>query len=347
MLTCKGVYREGVDRRARTAGNHTTRAWFLMIFLTLLLLSCASSPQESKTEKWVVGFSQFGHASEWRVAQTISIQDAFNNDSSFTLLFSDAQQSQENQLNALRSFIDRKVDVILFTPMVERGYGSILRKAAQAGIPVIAIDRDVAPEDRSLRLTRIVSDFTKEGEKAAVWLADYLKSQDIDDGLKPINIVELQGTVGADAAIDRGAGFRNILKKHSNWRITQSQSGNFESASGQSTMEAFLKADKNIQVVFTQNDQMALGAIKAIKEAGLSPGKDIIVVSEDAVKGAFEAIVAGSLNVSVECSPMVGPQALQAVMDLKDGKKVPNTIWTIEGVFDNKNAAEALESRKY
>jgi len=296
---------------------------------------------------WVVGFSQIGSESEWRTANTISVQNAFLEDTSFNLIYSDAQQRQENQIRALRSFIARRVDCILFTALVETGYGPVLQEAKRAGIPVVMIDRDVAKEDRGLRLTIMGSDFVKEGEKAAEWLADYLKKQGLDDGRKTVNIVELQGTTGSAPAIDRYNGFRNVMKNHSNWKITRSQTGNFTSSEGKMVMEAFLKADRNIDVLYAHNDQMALGAIQAIKEAGLKPGKDIIIVGIDAVKGAFEAMVAGEMNCSVECSPLLGPQAVQAVRDLRDGRKLPARIWTIEGIFDQTTAAAALPTRQY
>jgi simple sugar transport system substrate-binding protein len=296
---------------------------------------------------WVVGFSQIGSESEWRTANTISVQNAFLEDPSFNLIYSDAQQKQENQIKALRSFIARRVDCILFTALVETGYGPVLQEAKRAGIPVVMIDRDVAKEDRGLRLTIMGSDFVREGEKAGEWLAEYLKKEGIDDGRKTINIVELQGTTGSAPAIDRYNGFRNVMKDHRNWKITRSQTGNFTSSEGKMVMEAFLKADRNIDVLYAHNDQMALGAIQAIKEAGLKPGKDIIIVGIDAVKGAFEAMVAGEMNCSVECSPLLGPQAVQAVRDLRDGKKLPARIWTIEGIFDQTTAAAALPTRQY
>jgi len=296
---------------------------------------------------WVVGFSQIGSESEWRTANTISVQNAFLEDPTFNLIYSDAQQRQENQIKALRSFIARRVDCILFTALVETGYGPVLQEAKRAGIPVVMIDRDVAKEDRGLRLTIMGSDFVKEGEKAAEWLAEYLKKQGLDNGRKTVNIVELQGTTGSAPAIDRYNGFRNVMKNHSNWKITRSQTGNFTSSEGKMVMEAFLKADRNIEVLYAHNDQMALGAIQAIKEAGRKPGKDIIIVGIDAVKGAFEAMVAGEMNCSVECSPLLGPQALQAVRDLRDGRKLPARIWTIEGIFDQTTAAAALPSRQY
>jgi ABC-type sugar transport system substrate-binding protein len=316
-----------------------------LVVAALLVLSAAAFAAPPK--HWVVGFSQIGSESEWRTADTISVQNAFLEDPTFTLIYSDAQQRQENQIKALRSFIARRVDAILFTALVETGYGPVLQEAKRAGIPVVMIDRDVAKEDRSLRLTIMGSDFVKEGEKAGIWLADYLKKKGLDDGQKTINIVELQGTTGSAPAIERKTGFANVMKDHPNWKITRSQTGNFTSSEGKQVMEAFLKADKNIDVLYAHNDQMALGAIQAIKEAGLRPGKDIIIVGVDAVKGAFEAMVAGEMNASIECSPLLGPQAVQAMRDLRDGKKLPARIYTIEGIFDETNAAEALPTRQY
>jgi simple sugar transport system substrate-binding protein len=310
--------------------------------MTMMVLSVAAF---AAPKVWTVGFSQIGSESEWRTADTISVQNAFLEDPSFNLIYSDAQQKQENQIKAIRSFIARKVDAILFTALVETGYGPVLQEAKNAKIPVVMIDRDVAKEDRGLRMTIMGSDFVKEGEKAGEWLAAYLKSKNMDNG--PINIVELQGTTGSAPAIDRKTGFANILAKHANWKITRSQTGNFTTSEGKAVMEAFLKADKNIQVLYAHNDGMALGAIQAIKEAGLQPGKDIIVIGVDGVKGAFEAMVAGEQNVSVECSPLLGPQAVQALRDLRAGKKLPARIWTIESVFDQTNAAAALPSRQY
>jgi galactofuranose transport system substrate-binding protein len=315
----------------------------LMLLAAAMLLCSVAAFAAPKV--WTVGFSQIGSESEWRTADTISVQNAFLEDPSFNLIYSDAQQKQENQIKALRSFIARKVDAILFTALVETGYGPVLAEAKKAGIPVVMIDRDVAKEDRGLRLTIMGSDFIKEGEKAGNWLADYLKKMGKDSGT--VNIVELQGTTGSAPAIERKTGFANVMAKHPNWKLTRSQTGNFTSSEGKAVMEAFLKADKNIDVLYAHNDQMALGAIQAIKEAGLQPGKDIIIVGVDAVKGAFEAMVAGEMNCSVECSPLLGPQAIQALRDLRAGKKLPERIWTIEGIFDQTNAAEALPNRQY
>jgi simple sugar transport system substrate-binding protein len=320
---------------------------FMKKAVVVLMMVALAVGAFAAPKKVVVGFSQIGSESEWRNADTISVQNTFNDDPNMTLIYSDAQQKQENQIKALRSFIARKVDVILFTALVETGYGPVLAEAQKAKIPVIMIDRDVAKEDQKYRLTIMGSDFVKEGEKVATWLGDYLKAKGLDDGSKAINIVQIEGTTGSAPAVDRATGFANGMKTHANWKITRSQTGDFTVDGGKAVMEAFLKADKTIQVVFAHNDGMALGAIQAIKEAGLKPGKDIIIVSIDGVKGAFNAMVAGELNASIECNPLLGPQALQAVKDLTAGKKLPARIWTIEGVFDQTNAAAALPTRQY
>lgn len=318
--------------------------------LTLLAVGMTfvlSSNSFGDKKKIVMGFSQLGAESEWRVACTRSIQQSAK-DYGIELIFSDAQQKQQNQIAAIRSFIARKVDVIGMTCVVESGWGPVLREAKAAHIPVIMIDRGSDEKDTSLWVTKIGSDFVKEGEKAAKWLGTYLKAKGIDDGVKQINIDELQGTVGSAPAIDRKKGFENIINaEHPNWKIVRSQSGNFTDSEGKAVMQAFLKADKNVQVLFAHNDQMALGAIQAIEEAGLKPGKDITIVSMDGVKGAFVAMTAGKLNCSVECNPLLGPQLMQAAEDLMAGKTLPKQIDTIEGIFDETTAAAAFPTRQY
>jgi len=323
------------------------KRWGKILALVAVAMMAISVAAIAAPKVWVVGFAQLGSESEWRTADTHSVQDAFAQDDSFVFMYSDAQQKQENQIKALRTFIARKVDCILFTALVETGYGTVLAEAQKAHIPVIMIDRDVAKEDQKYRLTIMGSDFTKEGQKAGNWLAAYLKAQNMDDGTTPIDIAELQGTTGSAPAIERAQGFRDISKNHPNWQIKHSQDGDFTSSQGKQVMEAFLKDDSKIQVLFAHNDQMALGAIQAIKEAGLKPGKDIIIIGMDGVKGMFQAIVDGEANATIECNPLLGPQAVQAVRDLRDGKKLPARIWTIEGQFDATNAAAALPTRQY
>jgi ABC-type sugar transport system substrate-binding protein len=292
--------------------------------------------------KIVLGFAQIGAESEWRTANTESIKSSAK-DAGIELKFSDAQQKQENQIKALRSFIAQKVDVIAFSPVVESGWGTVLREAKAAKIPVILSDRAVDEKDDTLWVTFMGSDFVEEGRRAGRWLVEKTKGTTGD-----VNIVELQGTVGSAPAIDRKKGFEEIIKTNPRYKIIRSQTGDFTRAKGKEVMEAFLKAEgKKINVLYAHNDDMAIGAIQAIEEAGLKPAKDIIIISIDAVKGAFEAMMAGKLNVSVECSPLLGPQLMQAVKDLKAGKTLPKRIVTQEGIFPMEVAAKEFPSRKY
>lgn len=293
-------------------------------------------------KKIVLGFSQIGAESEWRTANTESIKAAAK-EAGIDLKFADAQQKQENQIKAIRSFIAQKVDVIAFSPVVESGFETVLREAKAAKIPVILTDRAVNTKDDSLYVTFMGSDFLEEGRKAGRWLVDKMKDQKGE-----VNIVELQGTVGSAPAIDRKKGFEEIVKADPKFKIIRSQTGDFTRAKGKEVMEAFLKADaKKINVLYAHNDDMAIGAIQAIEEAGLKPAKDITIISIDAVKGAFEAMMAGKLNVTVECSPLLGPQLMQAVKDLKAGKPLPKRIVTEETIFPMEVAAKEFPKRKY
>jgi simple sugar transport system substrate-binding protein len=293
-------------------------------------------------KKITLGFSQIGAESEWRTANTKSIKEAAET-AGINLKFSDAQQKQENQIKAIRAFIAQKVDVIAFSPVVETGWGPVLKEAKAAKIPVILTDRAVSEKDDTLWVAFMGSDFVEEGRRAANWLVDKTK-----DNAGPINIVELQGTVGSAPAIDRKKGFEEIIKDKAKFKIIRSQTGDFTRAKGKEVMEAFLKAEgKKINVLYAHNDDMAIGAIQAIEEAGMKPGKDILIVSIDGVKGAFQAMMAGKLNVSVECSPLLGPQLMSAVKDLMAGKTLPKRIVTQESVFPMETAAKEFPNRKY
>lgn len=293
-------------------------------------------------KKIVLGFSQIGAESEWRTANTESIKSAAK-EAGIELKFSDAQQKQENQIKAIRSFIAQKVDVIAFSPVVESGWDTVLREAKAAKIPVILTDRAVDSKDTSLYVTFMGSDFIEEGRKAGRWLVEKVKGKTGD-----VNVVELQGTVGSAPAIDRKKGFEEAIKADPRIKIIRSQTGDFTRAKGKEVMEAFLKAEgKKINVLYAHNDDMAIGAIQAIEEAGMKPSKDITIISIDAVKGAFEAMMAGKLDVTVECSPLLGPQLMSATKDLVAGKPLPKRIVTEETIFPMEVAAREFPKRKY
>jgi len=312
-------------------------------FLGSAVLATLAPQMAFAAEPLVLGFSQVGAESEWRTANTVSIKDAAKKDG-VTLKFADAQQKQENQVKAIRSFIAQKVDVIAFSPVVESGWDTVLREAQAAKIPVILTDRAVDVADKSLYVTFIGSDFVEEGRRAGRWLLERVKKNPDAQ----VNIVELQGTVGSAPAIDRKKGFEEVIASNPHLKIIRSQTGDFTRAKGKEVMEAFLKAEgRKINVLYAHNDDMAIGAIQAIEEAGLKPGTDITIISVDGVKGAFEAMMAGKLNVTVECSPLLGPQLMAIARDVKAGKPVPKRITTEEGVFPAEVAAKEFPNRKY
>ncbi len=287
-----------------------------------------------------LGFSQIGAESDWRRANTESIK-AEAAARGFELVFSDAQQKQENQIKALRSFVAQGVDVIALSPVVETGWEPVLKEIKQAGIPVVLTDRVVQVSSPDLYVTFIGADFVEEGRRAAAWLGKATGGKAV--------VAELQGTPGSAPAIDRKKGFEEGIKAFPEIKIIKSQSGEFTRAKGREVMETFLKIPegKGITAVYAHNDDMALGAIQAIEEAGLKPGVDIRVVSIDGVKAAFEAMVAGKLNCTVECSPLLGPKLCDVVEALVAKKPVEKRIVTEAGVFDQSTAARDITSRKY
>ncbi|SNY36896.1 simple sugar transport system substrate-binding protein/ribose transport system substrate-binding protein [Paractinoplanes atraurantiacus] len=292
-------------------------------------------------DKITLGFSQVGAESGWRTANTKSIQEAAAAEG-IDLKFSDAQGKQEKQIEAIRSFITQRVDVIAFSPVVESGWDPVLKEAKDAGIPVILTDRAVDSKDTSLYKTFLGSDFVEEGKKAGDWLAkEYQGKSD------PVNIVELQGTPGAAPAIDRKTGFEEVIKTDPKFKIVASQTGKFERTSGKQTMETFLQSVKDIDVLYAHNDDMGLGAIEAIEAAGKKPGTDIKIITVDAVKDGMTALSENKINFIVECSPLLGPQLMQLVKKVKNSEEVPTRILTEETTFTPEQAKAALPDRKY
>lgn len=298
----------------------------------------AAAPSTEAAKKLVIGFAQVGAESAWRTAETQSIKDEAAK-RGYDLKFSDAQQKQENQIKAIRSFIQQKVDAIVVAPAVSSGWDTVFKEAQDAKIPVILVDRGVDC-DPSLYSTFIGSDFIEEGKNACIELAKAMGEKG--------NIVELQGSVGASAATDRQKGFAEELKNHPDLKIIKTQSGDFARAKGKEVMESFLKSDgKNIQGVYAHNDDMGMGAIQAIEEAGLKPGVDIKIVGVDGIKDAFQAMVDGKYNATVECNPLLGPQVFDAAETLVKGGTVEKWIKSQEGIYPADKAQEALPNRVY
>lgn len=286
-----------------------------------------------------VGFSQVGSESGWRTAFSESVQ-AEAQARGINLQFSDAQQKQENQIKAIRSFIAQGVDAILVAPVVETGWRPVFMEARRAGIPIIVLDRNVDLDD-SFYLTRIATDFVEEGRKAARWLMEETGGN--------CDIVELQGTVGSSAALDRMEGFNEVIANYPNANIIRSQTAEFTRTQGKTVMESMLKAENggdNICALWAHNDEMALGAIQAMKEAGLNPGEDVLVVSVDAVDDIFVALDEGDANVSVELSPHLGGPAFDVVEAYMNGQRDFDKWIQMQGrVFTQDNYQEEYQLR--
>lgn len=285
----------------------------------VLAISASAAMADGET----IGFSQIGSESGWRAAET-TLTKTQAEERGLKLQFSDAQQKQENQIAAIRSFIAQGVDAILLAPVVATGWDAVLTEAKEAEIPVVLLDRQVDSAD-DLYLTAVGSNLVHEGEVAGKWLVDTV-------GDKDCRVVELQGTTGSSPAIDRKKGFENALAGHDNLKIVRSQTGDFTRAQGKEVMESFLQAEnggKDICALYAHNDDMAVGAIQAIKEAGLKPGTDILVVSIDGVPDLFKAMADGEANATVELTPnMAGPAFDALAAYWKDGTQPAKFIQT-------------------
>lgn len=305
---------------------------FLLVFASFAATTVAPAALK-------IGFAQTGAESAWRTANSESMK-AEAAKRGIDLKFSDGQGKQENQIRALRSFIAQKVDAIVLAPLVETGWDPVLRDAKRAGIPVIIIDRSIVTADESLYVCFIGSDFLEEGRMAAAWLAKKTGGKG--------RIVELQGTPGSAPANDRRKAFAEGIAQHPGLKIIDSQSGDFRRTGGKEVMEAFIKKHgKSIDILYAHNDDMALGAIQAIEEAGLKPGKDIVIVSIDAVREGVQAVVDGRINCTVECNPLFGPKVYDTITRVLAGEKVERKSFNKDELFDATNAAAALPTRQY
>jgi len=296
-----------------------------------------------------VGFVQVGAESDWRMANTKSMQETFTEANGYKFEMVDAQQQTQKQITAIRDFIQKDVDYIVLAPNTEAGWDTVLGEAKDAGIPVIIVDRMIQTNDDSLFTAWVGSNFLQEGYDAVEALATALKEKGKDPTDGEINIVTLQGTMGSSAQIGRTDGFAEKMSEYPNWKMLDRQSGDFTQEKGQEVMEAFLKSYPNIDVVIAENDNMAFGAINAIKVAGKTcgPKGDITIVSFDAVKAAFESMIAGDMDVSVECNPLHGPRVEGIIKALEAGQSVDRIAYVQEGTFYAKDAAEIMPTRAY
>lgn len=320
----------------------------LMVFGSMLFTDIEEIAQVEEENRIVVGVSQLGSESGFRTANTESVQNAFTQENGYFLIYNNARQRQENQLKAIRSFISQRVDYIIFSPVVETGWETVLQEAKEAGIPVILMDRGVDVEDDSLYVTCVGSNFVEEGEKAGHWLDKELSRQRRVH--EEINIVVLAGTEGSSSQLGRTIGFDSVAQEHENWNILEQKCAEFTSTKGKEVMRGFLRKYSDIDVVVSQNDDMTFGAIEAIKESGrtVGVGGEIMIISFDAVESALEMVADGTINVDIECNPNQGEYLLQVIGMLKAGEPVEKQYYVQEDIFTMENVTkEVLDERSY
>ena len=308
--------------------------------LTLTATGCAGGAGGGADDGLItVGFAQTGSESGWRSANTESMKAAFSEENGFELVFNAADNKPEAQIAAVRSFINQGVDAIVIAPIVTDGWDDVLTEAKDAGIPVILEDRTVSSSD-DLYASWVGLDFQKEGQTAGEWVAENFDGQGA-------NLVILEGTTGSSAATDRATGFASAIEG-TDINVLDSQTGNFTRAEGKTVMEGYLqKFGDTIDVLFAHNDDMGLGALDAIKAAGLVPGVDIQIVTIDAVKDGMTALAAGEFNFIVECNPLLGEKAAELVKAVLDGEDVEKATIVEDQSFTPEQAAEVLDSRPY
>ena len=300
--------------------------------LVLVLALCLVLSMVASASALTIAFSQIGQESDWRTANTDSVTAAIEGHEGWEFVYSDGQQKQENQIQALRNFITQGVDYILFTGVVTSGWDEVLTEVNEAEIPLILLDRIPDCADKIEYKAAFGGDFPLEGRRQIQWAAKYLESIGKTEGVK---VAIMEGTTGSDAQVGRTEGNLAALKDYPWMEVVGQQTGNFTRAEGQALMESWLKSIDQIDVLIAQNDDMALGVIDAIKAAGKVPGKDIIIVGCDYVKAAFEAIVAGDMNATIECTPLYGPFVVKAIEDLEAGVEYDKTVvHPEEGVYD-------------
>ena len=290
----------------------------------------SSDSSSSSDDVITVGFSQVGAESDWRTANSQSMKDTFSKENGYDLIFDDAQQKQENQITAIRNFIQQEVDYILLAPVTETGWDTVLQEAKDAEIPVIIVDRMVNVSDDSLYTAWVGSNFKLEGQKACEWLKAYAEAK----GMSEVNIVDIQGTIGASAQIGRTEALNEAVEANG-WNLLAQQTGEFAQAKGQEVMESMLKQYDNINVVYCENDNEAFGAIEAIKAAGktVGPDGDILVMSFDTTKQGITDTLSGDIIVNTECNPLHGPRVEQIIKQLQAGETPEKQAYVEEGIY--------------
>lgn len=320
------------------------RLFSVIALLGLLLCGCArEAPPEQELTK--VGFSQLGAESDWRVANTDSMIAALSEENGYELLYDNARQKQANQLVAVRNFIVQGVDIIVIAPLEETGWDTVLQEAKNAHIPVIIVDREVAVEDTGRYLTQIGSDFLAEGEQAVSWLEKAMAQHQGD-----VSILHIQGTYGATAQLLRTKAIEEAVQAHENWHFAAQLPGDFTETKGYEVVRDFLAENRDIDVIYSENDNMTFGAMRALDEAGITYGRggDVTIISFDAVRRALQLCMEGKIDLCVECSPLHGPRVDELIRQYLAGEPVPKQILVEETIFTPDTLTpEILAQREY
>ena len=314
----------------------------ILLLCALLLTACAQeAPPEPK--RTVVGFSQLGAESDWRVANTASMMEALSEEQGFELLYDNARQKQENQLLAVRNFIVQDVDIIVIAPAEETGWDAVLQEAKDAGIPVIIVDREVAVEDKELYLTAIGSDFLTEGKRAVQWMEQRFPDQ-------PLHILHLQGSFGATSQLMRSKAIEDAVAANEDWQFAAQLAGDYTESKAYEEVRAFLEAGGEFDVLYSENDNMTFGALRALDEAGITYGRDgeVAVISFDSVRRALTACMEGKIDLCVECNPLHGPRVAELIHQYLAGQSIPKQIFVEEQVFTPDSLTEDfIAAREY
>ena len=327
----------------KNAAKKIISAFLSLMTIAVMTAGCQKSNEEQNNEELLIGFSQIGSESAWRIGNTKDIEEQAQN-YGVNLMLENANQKQENQIAAIRRFIAYKVDVIAFSPIVEDGWDNVLTEAKDAGIPVILVDRDISTDKEDLTTCLIGADFYKEGVMAGEYLirkADAL-------GLDHVNIVEITGTENSTPMRQRQAGFADAIANDDRMTILESIDGDFLTSRGAECMRYLLETyGDDIDVVYSHNDEMTLGALPEIEKAGFAPGKDIIIISIDGGQEAIDVLKEGKINCVVECTPKLGKELMETAIKLKAGEEVDPLIHPIEQVFSDEMNPEDIAPRGY
>ena len=303
----------------------------VLLSLCLLMAGCGAKTVEQAEAPAVepsllLGFSQLGWESAWRLANTESIKAAADR-AGVTLMYENAEQKQDRQIKAIRSFIAYQVDVMAFSPFFETGWDNVLQEAKDAGIPVITTDRMISTEDESLWAGFVGSDFYQEGVSAGEFLLKKMADR------QNVNIVELSGTIDSTPMLQRAQGFRDTIAGHDNLKLIDSISGDFLRTKGRECMKLLLERHEKIDVLYSHNDAMTLGAISAMEDAGIEPGRDIVIITVDGQQEAVDLLKAGRVNCVIECKPTIGDDVMALAKKLAAGEKIDRCTYSEEAVF--------------